>query len=119
MEVVPRGLVQRVLLHPSGHPERRPHRERRLAQAAVACALDTICGDPWRQFGTLTEAGSTLNWLNEARNKKSLVLDLRKPKGVEIAKRLRHRLGAVFGQRLRGHRAAFFRGGVVADRIGL
>jgi crotonobetainyl-CoA:carnitine CoA-transferase CaiB-like acyl-CoA transferase len=45
-------------------------------------------GDPWRQFGTLTEAGYTLNWLNEARNKKSLVLDLRKPKGVEIAKRL-------------------------------
>lgn len=44
-------------------------------------------GDPIRTFGTMTAAGS-LNWLSEARNKKSITLDLRKPAGVEIAKKL-------------------------------
>lgn len=45
-------------------------------------------GDPFRTFGTMTEAGVSLNWLNEARNKKSITLDLRQPEGVDIFKRL-------------------------------
>jgi succinyl-CoA:(S)-malate CoA-transferase subunit A/succinyl-CoA:(S)-malate CoA-transferase subunit B len=45
-------------------------------------------GDPWRRFGTMTAAGSTLNWLNESRNKKSITLDLRRPEGIALFKRL-------------------------------
>ncbi len=45
-------------------------------------------GDPWRRFGTMTATGSTLNWLNEARNKKSITLDLRAPEGNALVKRL-------------------------------
>jgi crotonobetainyl-CoA:carnitine CoA-transferase CaiB-like acyl-CoA transferase len=45
-------------------------------------------GDPWRYFGTMTEAGSTLNWLNEARNKKSITLDLRKHEGADLLRQL-------------------------------
>jgi crotonobetainyl-CoA:carnitine CoA-transferase CaiB-like acyl-CoA transferase len=45
-------------------------------------------GDPLRNFGTRTESGETLPWLSEARNKKSVTLDLRKPEGAELFKRL-------------------------------
>ena len=45
-------------------------------------------GDPMRKFGTPTESGDTLCWLSEARNKKSVTLDLRKPEGAEILKKL-------------------------------
>jgi len=45
-------------------------------------------GDPLRKFGTPTETGDTLCWLSEARNKKSVTLDLRKPEGAAILKRL-------------------------------
>ena len=45
-------------------------------------------GDPFRRFGTMTDAGSTFNFLNESRNKKSITLDLRHPEGLELAKRL-------------------------------
>ncbi|TDJ63315.1 MAG: CoA transferase [Proteobacteria bacterium] len=45
-------------------------------------------GDPLRHFGTMTETGSTLNWLNENRNKKSITLDLRKDAGATILRRL-------------------------------
>lgn len=45
-------------------------------------------GDPLRKFGTLTECGDSLPWLSEARNKQSITLDLRKPRGAEIFKRL-------------------------------
>lgn len=45
-------------------------------------------GDPWRYFGTMTEAGSTLNWLNEARNKKSVTLDLRTKDGADLLRKL-------------------------------
>ncbi|MSR13062.1 MAG: CoA transferase [Gammaproteobacteria bacterium] len=45
-------------------------------------------GDPFRRFGTITETGSSLNWLNDGRNKKSITLDLRKPQGAAILKRL-------------------------------
>jgi crotonobetainyl-CoA:carnitine CoA-transferase CaiB-like acyl-CoA transferase len=45
-------------------------------------------GDPLRRFGTPTDAGDSLVWLSEARNKKSVTLDLRKPEGAEIFRRL-------------------------------
>ena len=41
-------------------------------------------GDPLRRFGTMTEAGDTMIWLSEARNKKFVTLDLRTPRGREI-----------------------------------
>ena len=45
-------------------------------------------GDSLRQFGTITECGDSLVWLSEARNKKTITLDLRKPEGVELLKKL-------------------------------
>ncbi len=50
-------------------------------------------GDHARRLGTPTRnpdgtAGDTLVWLSEARNKKSVCLDLRTPEGVEILKSL-------------------------------
>ena len=46
-------------------------------------------GDPLRHFGTKTErADSTLCWLSEGRNKQSVTLDLRKPEGAEVFRRL-------------------------------
>ncbi|MGE3418380.1 MAG: CaiB/BaiF CoA transferase family protein [Bradyrhizobium sp.] len=45
-------------------------------------------GDPFRRFGTMTEAGASLNWLNDGRNKKSVTLDLRQPRGAALLKRL-------------------------------
>lgn len=45
-------------------------------------------GDPLRRFGTPTPAGDTLCWLSEARNKKSVCLDLRKPEGADILRQL-------------------------------
>ena len=44
-----------------------------------------IGGDPMRRFGTPTKRhDATLAWLSEARNKKSVTIDLRRPKGVEL-----------------------------------
>ena len=44
-------------------------------------------GDPLRKFGTPVEPDQdTFVWLTEARNKKSVTLDLRTPKGVELFK---------------------------------
>jgi crotonobetainyl-CoA:carnitine CoA-transferase CaiB-like acyl-CoA transferase len=45
-------------------------------------------GDSLRQFGTITECGDSLVWLSEARNKKAITLDLRKPEGVAMFKQL-------------------------------
>ena len=45
-------------------------------------------GDPLRKFGTPTECGDSLVWLSEARNKKSVTLDLRTPEGADILKQL-------------------------------
>jgi crotonobetainyl-CoA:carnitine CoA-transferase CaiB-like acyl-CoA transferase len=46
-------------------------------------------GDPFRRFGTPTEReDSTLAWLSEARNKKSITLDLRAPEGAALFTRL-------------------------------
>lgn len=45
-------------------------------------------GDPLRYWGTPTECGDSLVWLSEARNKKSVTLDLRLPAGKEIFRKL-------------------------------
>ncbi len=45
-------------------------------------------GDPLRRFGTVTPCGDTLPWLSECRNKKAGTLDLRKPEGAELLRRL-------------------------------
>lgn len=45
-------------------------------------------GDGLRQFGTITPCGDSLVWLSEARNKKTVTLDFRKPEGVMLLKKL-------------------------------
>lgn len=45
-------------------------------------------GDSLRRFGTMTDTGDTLVWLSEARNKKSVTLDLRTPEGADMFRRL-------------------------------
>jgi len=45
-------------------------------------------GDATRRFGTMTECGDSLPWLSESRNKRCITLDLRKPDGAELLKRL-------------------------------
>ena len=45
-------------------------------------------GDALRKFGTMTPSGDSLPWLQECRNKKSATLDLRKPEGADLLKRL-------------------------------
>ncbi len=45
-------------------------------------------GDPLRAWGTESECGDSLVWLSEARNKKSITLDLRKPEGVTLFRKL-------------------------------
>jgi succinyl-CoA:(S)-malate CoA-transferase subunit A/succinyl-CoA:(S)-malate CoA-transferase subunit B len=53
-------------------------------------------GDPFRHFGTPTaRPDSTLCWLSEARNKKSITLDLGKPEGAELFCRLATRADVV------------------------
>lgn len=46
-------------------------------------------GDTFRKFGTPTERDdSSLVWLSEARNKRSITLNLKTPEGIEILKNL-------------------------------
>jgi crotonobetainyl-CoA:carnitine CoA-transferase CaiB-like acyl-CoA transferase len=46
-------------------------------------------GDPFRRFGTATtRTDSTLAWLSEARNKRSITLDLRSSEGADLFRRL-------------------------------
>lgn len=48
-----------------------------------------IAGDPMRHFGTKSpREDATLKWLSEARNRKSVTIDLRQAEGVELFKRL-------------------------------
>ena len=47
-----------------------------------------VVGDALRKFGTITKCGDSLPWLSECRNKKTATLDLRKPEGAELLKRL-------------------------------
>ncbi len=41
-------------------------------------------GDGLRRFGTPSQRGDTLTWVSEARNKRSVTLDLRHPEGQEL-----------------------------------
>ncbi len=44
-----------------------------------------IAGDPMRRFGTATaREDATLKWLSEARNRRSVTIDLRQPDGVSL-----------------------------------
>ena len=46
-------------------------------------------GDPWRRYGTATARnGDTLAWLSEARNKRSVPINLRSPVGAQIFRKL-------------------------------
>jgi crotonobetainyl-CoA:carnitine CoA-transferase CaiB-like acyl-CoA transferase len=45
-------------------------------------------GDDARRLGTKSAAGDTFVWLSEARNKKSVCLDVRKPEGARLFKSL-------------------------------
>ena len=45
-------------------------------------------GDSFRRFGTPTARGDSLAWLSEARNKRSITLDLRTPEGQDLFRRL-------------------------------
>jgi succinyl-CoA:(S)-malate CoA-transferase subunit B len=45
-------------------------------------------GDPTRRFGTMTDCGDSLPWLSESRNKRCITLDLRKPEGADLLRRL-------------------------------
>lgn len=45
-------------------------------------------GDHLRRFGTETDCGDTLVWLSEARNKRSVTLDLTDPRGQQILREL-------------------------------
>lgn len=45
-------------------------------------------GDPCRRLGNASEAGDSFAWLTEARNKKSVTIDLRKPEGADLLKQL-------------------------------
>lgn len=47
-----------------------------------------VGGDALRRFGTPTQRGDTLTWLSEARNKRSVTIDLHHPDGVAIFKQL-------------------------------
>lgn len=47
-----------------------------------------VGGDALRRFGTPTQRTDTLTWLSEARNKKSVTIDLRRPEGVQLFKKL-------------------------------
>jgi len=47
-----------------------------------------VGGDACRHFGTPTSRGDTLTWLSEARNKRSITIDLHHPQGVDLFKRL-------------------------------
>ncbi len=47
-----------------------------------------IGGDPARNFGTPSSVGDTLCWMSEARNKKSVTIDLRTPDGAELFRKL-------------------------------
>ncbi len=48
-----------------------------------------MAGDACRNFGTPTSrGGDTLTWMSEARNKKSVTIDLHRPEGVELFKAL-------------------------------
>ncbi|MBF0305419.1 MAG: CoA transferase [Alphaproteobacteria bacterium] len=56
---------------------------------AEVIKVESPDGDPFRRFGTPTgRDGDSLAWLSEARNKRSVTLDLRRPQGADLFRRL-------------------------------
>jgi succinyl-CoA:(S)-malate CoA-transferase subunit B len=53
----------------------------------IKCELPGV-GDPLRKFGTMHPAGETIPLLSECRNKQSVTLDVRKPEGAELFRKL-------------------------------
>jgi crotonobetainyl-CoA:carnitine CoA-transferase CaiB-like acyl-CoA transferase len=53
----------------------------------IKCELPGV-GDPLRKFGTMHPLGETLPLLSECRNKRAVTLDVRKPEGAELLKKL-------------------------------
>lgn len=45
-------------------------------------------GDPLRKFGTMTDSGDSLVWLQESRNKRCVTLDLKSPRGKAMLEEL-------------------------------
>ncbi|HIN17842.1 MAG TPA: CoA transferase, partial [Gammaproteobacteria bacterium] len=43
-----------------------------------------VIGDSLRHLGASSDAGDTYFWINEARNKKCITLDLKMPKGADL-----------------------------------
>ena len=68
-----------------------PHAASALSEfgAEVLKVEHPIAGDPMRRFGTSTKRhDATLVWLSEARNRKSVTLDLHQTEGVQLFLRL-------------------------------
>ena len=68
-----------------------PHAASALSEfgAEVLKVEHPIAGDPMRRFGTATKRhDATLVWLSEARNRKSVTLDLHQAEGVQLFLRL-------------------------------
>jgi succinyl-CoA:(S)-malate CoA-transferase subunit A len=68
-----------------------PHAASTLSEfgAEVLKVEHPIAGDPMRRFGTPTKRhDATLVWLSEARNRKSVTLDLHQAEGVQLFLRL-------------------------------
>lgn len=68
-----------------------PHAASALGEfgAEVLKIEHPIAGDPMRRFGTPTKRhDATLAWLSEARNRKSVTIDLRQREGVQLFLRL-------------------------------
>lgn len=64
-----------------------PHAASALGEfgAEVLKVEHPIAGDPMRRFGTPTKRhDATLVWLSEARNRKSVTLDLHQAEGVQL-----------------------------------
>ncbi len=56
--------------------------------AEVVKVEHPLGGDPLRRFGTPTARGDTLTWLSEARNKRSVTMDLRHAEGADLFRQL-------------------------------
>lgn len=56
--------------------------------AEVIKVEEPLKGDPLRRFGKHSECGDSLTWLSEARNRKSITLNLRTTEGAGILRQL-------------------------------
>ena len=67
-----------------------PHAATILGEfGAEVIKIEQPGGDPWRRYGTPSpRPDSSLAWLTEARNRRSVTLNLRDPEGAELFRRL-------------------------------